>query len=295
MTRLPLWSRQAPGTVAGTADHQPVLDLHLLPESMTPSASQSDPNALESNGLASKPRGAVVVLPGGGYQNLAPHEADPIAAWLNSIGLHAAVCWYRHAGTGHRNPVPMLDARRAIQTLRHRAAEWNIDPHRIAILGFSAGGHLAATTSTEPEPASPIVTNAIAHTGSDAIDQVSARPDLAILLYPVITWTDPFAHAGSRSNLLGKDADARLLHDMSAEHRVTSNTPPTFIYHPVGDATVPIENALLYVNALRRAGVSFELHAIAGGRHGMGMAASDPSHGQWPAMCAQWLASCGWR
>ncbi len=240
-------------------------------------------------------RGAVVILPGGGYQNLAPHEADPIAAWINSIGLHAAVCWYRHAGTGHQHPVPILDARRAIQTLRHHATDWNIDPNRIAILGFSAGGHLAASTSTEPEPVSSIVGQAIASSLPDAIDQSSARADLAILLYPVITWEDPHAHAGSRKNLLGPHPDESLLRSTSAEHRVTSDTPATFIYHPVGDATVPIENAMLYVSALRRAGVSFELHAIAAGRHGMGMAASDPSHGQWPTLCAQWLASHGWR
>jgi acetyl esterase/lipase len=227
---------------------------------------------------------AIVVCPGGGYGGLAAHEAEPIAQWLNSLGVTGVVLRYR-LGPKYHHPVELGDAQRAIRTVRFRAAEWNVDPQRVGILGFSAGGHLAATASTQFDAGDP--------NAKDPIDRMSSRPDVSVLVYPVITMTDPHTHAGSRRNLLGENPSQELVEQMSAEKRVTKQTPPTFLFHTADDQAVPVENALLYAMALRKNGVPFELHVYEHGRHGVGLAKDDPVLGTWPGRCADWLAAKG--
>lgn len=227
---------------------------------------------------------AIVVCPGGGYGGLAAHEAEPIARWLNSLGVTGVVLRYRH-GPRYNHPVPLRDARRAIRTVRHRAAEWNVDPGRVGILGFSAGGHLAATASTQFDAGDPNAT--------DPVERMSSRPDVSVLVYPVITMTDPHTHAGSRRNLLGETPTKQQVEAQSAERNVTRQTPPAFIFHTADDSVVPVENALAYAAALRAHGVPFELHVYEKGRHGVGLAKDDPVLATWPARCADWLASKG--
>jgi acetyl esterase/lipase len=177
------------------------------------------------------------------------------------------------------------DAQRAIRTVRARAKEWKVDPNRVGILGFSAGGHLAATASTQFDKGDP--------NAADAVDRQSSRPDASVLVYPVITMTDPHTHAGSRRNLLGEQPTKEQIEQMSAEKRVTKDTPPTFIFHTADDQPVPVENALMYAAALRKNGVKFELHVYEHGRHGVGLAQDDPVLATWPGRCADWLRGKG--
>jgi len=226
---------------------------------------------------------AVIVCPGGGYSRLADHEGGPVAEWLNSVGVAAFVLKYRHTAR-YPHPAPLQDAQRAVRTLRARAAEWGLDPSRVGILGFSAGGHLASTAGTHFDAGRA--------DAADPVERQSSRPDLMILIYPVITMREK-THAGSRRNLLGADPKPELVALLSNEEQVTKETPPAFVVHTVNDAGVPVENSLMFVSALRRAGVPFELHLYERGPHGFGLgnrgAAPDPVLSTWPAHCAAWL------
>jgi len=227
---------------------------------------------------------AIVVCPGGGYQKLAAHEKEPIARWLNTLGIAAFVLEYRVAP--NRHPAPLMDVRRAIRTVRGGANPWAVDPNRVGVLGFSAGGHLAATVSTHFDDGE--------HIEVDAIDRLSCRPDLAVLVYPLITMLGPFAHQGSVENLTGngKDGSVALLEDLSAERRVTSSTPPTFLFHTVHDPVAPVEHSLMYAQALRAAGVPFEMHLFDDkAPHGVGLAGERPALKIWTDLCAAWLKS----
>lgn len=260
-----LWEEDAPGAKGkGSAD--------------IPTLTVYSPPADKRNGAA------IVVCPGGGYGGLAPHEAKPPAEWLNSLGVTAFVLKYRLAPR-YQQPVMGQDVARALRLVRARAKEWNLDEKRIGVLGFSAGGHLASTAATHFDAGD---SNA-----ADPIDRVSSRPDVAILLYPVITMTSPFTHKGSRDNLLGRDAPAELIEKYSNEKRVSPKTPPTFLMHTADDAVVPMENSLLFAMACRSAGVPVELHVYAHGPHGVGMGGSDPIHSTWPATCAAWMKAGG--
>ena len=223
---------------------------------------------------------AVIVCPGGGYAKHAPHESTPVAQWLNAMGVNAFVLRYRLA-PHYKHPSMMLDVKRAVRLVRFHARNQGIDPDRIGVLGFSAGGHLAATACVHWDEGDPAA--------ADPIDRVSSRPDVGILLYPVITMGDPMAHAGSRRNLLGDDPSADLVELMSLEKQVTPRTPPTFLFHTVDDQGVPVENSLLFASALRSAGVPFELHCYEHGRHGVGLADTDPVLHTWPTLCGYWL------
>ena len=264
-TPRPLWPEGAPGAQGKGPADVPTITVYPAPA---------------GGGKAA----AVVVCPGGGYGGLAAHEAEPVAQWLNTLGVTGVVLRYRH-GPRYGHPVPLADARRAIRTVRHRAAEWNVDPNRVGVLGFSAGGHLAATASTQFDAGDPNAT--------DPIERQSSRPDVSVLVYPVITMTDPHTHAGSRRNLLGEKPTGGQIEAQSAEKNVTKDTPPAFLFHTADDAAVPVENALAYAGALRRHGVPFELHVYEKGRHGVGLATDDPVLGTWPARCADWLAAKG--
>jgi acetyl esterase/lipase len=183
-------------------------------------------------------------------------------------------------GPRYHHPAPWQDAGRAIRTIRARAAEWQLDPHRIGILGFSAGGHVASTIGTHFDAGKP--------DDADPIERVNSRPDVMLLIYPVITMRD-FAHRGSRQLLLGENPPASLVALLSNEERVTKETPPAFLVHTANDPTVPVENSLNFAAALRKAGVPFELHIYERGPHGFGLGGSDPILSTWPQRCAVWL------
>ncbi|HQE94182.1 MAG TPA: alpha/beta hydrolase [Anaerolineae bacterium] len=223
-------------------------------------------------------RGAVLVCPGGGYVNRAPHEAEPIARRFNAGGFHAFVVHYRVAP--HRHPAPLLDASRALRLIRAHADEWRVDPGGIAVCGFSAGGHLTASLGVH-------YGMDVLNTG-DALDAVSARPDALILGYPVIT-SGEFGHHGCFENLLGPDPAPELLQMLSLELQVTPETPPTFLWHTAEDESVPVENSLLFAAALHKHGVPFELHIYPRGRHGLGLAPEDAHVATWAALCCEWL------
>ncbi|MDO8836589.1 MAG: alpha/beta hydrolase [Vicinamibacterales bacterium] len=227
---------------------------------------------------------AVVICPGGGYRRLAiDTEGFAIAAWLNQVGVTAFVLKYRVPQFGH--PAPLQDVLRAVRLVRRDAATWHVDPAQIGVMGFSAGGHLAASAATLfDEPAG--------RTGA-AIDAVSARPDFQILIYPVITMSGPSTHVGSRENLIGKTPAPALAEALSLETRVTAATPPAFLVHGGNDASVPVENSVLYYLALRKAGVQAELHAYQHGPHGIAAVPGNGPISDWPRRCEEWLRARG--
>jgi acetyl esterase/lipase len=262
-----LWQDGAPGTPPTKPQHEPVLLLSR------PAAEVAVPTG-------------VIVIPGGAYAGLAlDHEGTQIADWLNSFGATAIILKYRLKGTGHQHPVPMQDGQRAIRTVRARAAEWNLDPKRIGVIGFSAGGHLASTLGTHFDDGDP--------KAADPIDRVSSRPDFMILCYPVITMTQDFGHKGSRGNLLGPAPDKKLLESLSNETQVKPNTPPAFLFHTTEDTGVLPENSIAFYSALRKAGVSAELHIYENGPHGVGLAKAIPGTNTWPERCREWMLSHG--
>lgn len=227
-------------------------------------------------------RGAIIICPGGSYQRRANHEGEPIAKWLNSLGISAFVLNYRVAP--YKHPAPLSDAQRAIRFVRFHSKDWNLDKQKVAILGFSAGGHLAASAST--------LSSFHAYQPSDEIDQESYRPDFAILCYPVISFLENY-HDGSLHNLLGENPTNELRANLSNELNVSTHTPPTFLWHTADDATVPVENSLLYARALSKWNVPYEMHIFPNGRHGLGLAESDVVVGQWKDLCKSWLVRQG--
>ncbi|MBB6638219.1 alpha/beta hydrolase [Cohnella thailandensis] len=230
--------------------------------------------------LEGQERAAVIVCPGGGYGMRADHEGEPIARWLNTLGISAFVLRYRVAP--YQYPSALLDAQRAIRTVRANAERFSVDPNRIGILGFSAGGHLTSAAAT--------LFNEELNVAKDELDAaVSARPDLAILCYPVVTLQSPFTHEGSRSNLLGTNPDPERVVYLSSEERVTAETPPTFLWHTADDGAVPVENSLAFAAALSRHKVPFDLHVYQHGRHGLGLADDQEHTREWTAACASWL------
>jgi acetyl esterase/lipase len=220
------------------------------------------------------PAPAVVVLPGGGYEVLAPHEAVPFGEFWAQHGYVGAVCYYRVAP--NRYPAPMADAARAVRLMRANAGAWGVDAGKVAIMGFSAGGHLACTTATQPD---------LWHDPhDDLVGSYSARPDRAILAYPVISMRRGLC-AGS---LLGEPTREMKL-QMSNELHVTPETPPVFIFHTADDAVVPLSHSLNYAAACRKAGVPLELHVYRTGRHGVGLASQMPDLKSWMGLALDWL------
>ncbi|GGD51681.1 alpha/beta hydrolase [Paenibacillus nasutitermitis] len=224
-------------------------------------------------------KGAVIVVPGGGYSGRADHEGEPIALWLNSIGISAFVLRYRVAP--YRYPSALTDVQRAIRYVRHRSSEWGLDTGKIGVLGFSAGGHLTATAGTLFDLGEA--------DAEDPVQRLSCRPDLLVLCYPVITMQRPYTHEGSRQNLLGSEPDEQLVQKLSGEQQVTADTPPTFLWHTSDDAGVPVENSLVFASALSKAGVPFDLHVYEHGRHGLGLAEEDEHVATWTTVCGLWL------
>ncbi|MFG1694923.1 alpha/beta hydrolase [Nonomuraea sp. NPDC049309] len=231
---------------------------------------------------AERPAPAVVVFPGGGYHHLADHEGAPVARWLNGLGVAAYVLRYRLAP--HRHPLPLLDAARAVRWVRHHADAHGVDPARVGVLGFSAGGHLAGLLATEPGPALP-------EGPHDEIDRADPRPGLAVLCYPV---AELDGHRGSADNLLGPDAPASLRTELSLTSRVSAGTPPTFLWHTADDASVPVSGTYALAAELARHGVTHEVHVYPDGEHGIGLAGEHPVAADWTVRCAAFLRGQGW-
>lgn len=225
---------------------------------------------------------AAVICPGGGYGKVViDKEGHAIAQWLNGMGFVAAVLKYRLPVPGGEQPevpLPIQDGMRAIRLLRERAEEWGIDPHRIGIVGSSAGGHLASTVSTH-----------FASLPANG-EKVSARPDFQLLLYPVIVMDQTaVTHPGSRDSLLGKDASPERQKFYSNDLQVTAQTPPAFIVHAKDDKGVPLANSQRYRDALLAAGVPAELLILETGGHGFGLGAKGGEPAAWPPVGAEWL------
>jgi acetyl esterase/lipase len=265
-TTVVLWPNGAPGALGNEDSDQPSLTIYL-------------PVKNQAAGTG------VIVLPGGGYGALASnHEGRQVANWLNSLGIAAFVLKYR-LGPRYHHPVELGDAQRAIRLVRSRAAEYGIAPDRLGVMGFSAGGHLAATTGTHFDSGNTAAPDAVDHAGS--------RPDFLVLGYPVISFTTPYTHQGSLHNLLSDHPDPKLAENLSAELQVTPQTPPTFLFHTTEDKTVPVENSVLFYLALRKAGVAAEMHIFEHGPHGVGLALRDPALGMWPELLTNWLRGRG--
>jgi len=264
-TAMPLWPDGAPNAIGKEPQDIPTITPYLAPKETATGS-------------------AVLVLPGGGYTRLSDvKEGSDIAKWLNSLGISAFVL-KPPPGPVNNKPNPSPEAARAVGTVRPKGKGGNIYAGRIAILGFSAGGHMDSTMGTHFDAGKP--------DAKDEIERVSSRPDAMILLYPVITMGE-FTHAGSKKYLLGENSSPELIKLYSNELQVTKETPPTFIFHTMTDATVPVENAMLFASALRKNGVPFEFHLYEQGSHGVGLAPTNPYLASWAARCADWLVLRG--
>ena len=269
---FPLWEKQAPLAVGDSPADKPELTAYR-PE---------------------KPNGtAVVVCPGGGYGFLAnDHEGKQVAEFFVKRGVTAFVLKYRIVTKDRPGPLldaPLLDAQRALRTVRFKAKDYGIDPAKIGIMGFSAGGHLASTATTHFD-------SGLLKDG-DMIDKQSCRPDFSILAYPVITMEPPVTHGGSRRNLLGDKPDAKLVEKFCNEKQVTKDTPPVFIFHTSADTAVLPENATRFYLACKAAKVPVELHIYEKGKHGVGLG-TDPkwtggekSVATWPDRLTDWMTA----
>jgi len=261
-----LWQGGAPGALGSADEDQPTLTIYL-------------PDSAKAAGFG------VVVCPGGGYQMLAmDHEGRQVALWLNGLGIAAFVLKYR-LGPRYHHPVEMQDGQRAMRFVRFHASDYGIAPDRIGIWGFSAGGHLASTIGTHFDGGKP--------DAADPIDRVSCRPDFMILAYAVISFVTPYVHKGSMHNLLGDHAAPELVRSLSNELQVTPETPPTFLFTTGSDDAVPVENSVLFYEALRRNHVPAELHIFERGPHGVGLAQKDPALSVWPTLLANWFRTRG--
>ncbi len=229
---------------------------------------------------------AVVICPGGGYHVLAyDWEGIDIASWLNSKGIAAIVLTYRLPDASCNivpYKSPLMDAQRALRTVRANAEKWNVDPAKIGVMGFSAGGHLASTLSTHFDAGDPA--------SKDPVEQVSCRPDFSILMYPVISFSDEITHAGSKQNLLGENPDPKLVEYFSNELQVTEDTPPAILIHSADDDAVPVENSIAYFNAIMKYSDLSELHIYPYGGHGYSLAIGMGHLSSWPDRVIDWIS-----
>ena len=268
----------------------------LWPAGKTPFANPTGPEAEKSASpsLTRYPAedgngAAIVICPGGGYGGLArDHEGRQIAKWHVARGISAFVLTYRLGSQGHHFPAQLADVQRAIRLVRAKAGEWKVDPNRIGVIGFSAGGHLASMAATKfrDEVYRPV----------DEVDQVSARPDFAVLCYPVILMDSEATHQGSRRNLLGPEKmnDPEARRQVSTDRLITAGTPPVFLFHTDEDRAVRPENSIEFYLGLKKHGIPAELHLYQNGPHGVGLFQGDPILGSWSQHLNNWLRSNGW-
>ena len=268
---IPLWPEGVPG--ARQIGAEKVDDGRI--------SNVSEPTLTLYPAAVDRPTGtAVIICPGGGYRFVsAAREGEQFAHWLSSLGVTSFVLKYRMAEFGH--PAPLQDVLRAVRLVRSQAAQYGIDPSRIGVMGASAGGHLAASAGT-------LFDHPLGRTGAP-LDSVSAQPDFLMLMYPVIAMEGPAAHAGSRTSLLGTNPSAETLRLMSVEKQVSANTPPTVLFHTQDDGTVPVENSIMFYQALTRAKVPAELYVFERAGHGMGMRTGQGNASLWPRRAEEWL------
>ncbi len=261
-TPIALWPNGAPGAVGQEEADIPTLTPYLAPADRATGA-------------------AIIICPGGGYHHVSPAHGEPVARWLNSIGVAGLVLKYRHLKDKH--PAPLQDIQRAIRLVRARSAEWRLDPKRIGVMGFSAGGHLASMAAVHFDPGKP--------DASDPIERFSSRPDLVILSVAVITMRPPYAHTGSVNNLLGENPPPELVAFCSTDEQVRPDTPPTFIVSCWNDEVVPVENSLRFAMALRQAKVPCEIHIYERGQHNFLLAKGEVRRvlDTWWERLADWL------
>jgi acetyl esterase/lipase len=274
---IPLWLEGVPGAKPGGGDER-VVDGRIS-NVHVPTLTYYAPSGEATADTA------VIVCPGGGYVRLAmANEAAGVTDRLRPHGVSVFVLKYRLAEYGY--PAPLQDVLRAVRVVRSRAREFGVRPDRIGVFGASAGGHLAAAAAT-------LFDAPDGRTGA-ALDDASARPDFVALLYPVITMRDPFAHAGSRLGLLGEHPSDALLDRLSLETQVTKDTPPVFLVHTAEDQSVPMENTVLFLQALRRAGVPVEAHLYERGPHGFGVRGDLGTTSGWVDRWIEWMTAHGW-
>jgi acetyl esterase/lipase len=273
---IPLWPEGVPGA-------KPGLGAEVVADGRIRNI--SEPTITVYGPAVDKPNGtAVIICPGGGYEFLsAAREGEQYANWLSTLGVTSFVLKNRIVEYGH--PAPLQDVLRAVRLIRSRAAEFGIRPDRIGVMGSSAGGHLAASAGT-------LFDNPAGRTGAP-LDSTSARPDFMMLMYPVIAMDGPAVHAGSRKALLGPNPSPETVALLSVDKQVTSSTPPALLIHTQEDQTVPVENSILFYQALTRARVPAEMLLFERGSHGMGMRAGLGTASAWPARAEDWLRERG--
>lgn len=235
-----------------------------------------------------KPNGVgILVTPGGSYRRVVlDKEGSALASFFNARGYTLFVMTYRMPGDGHEEgaDAPLADVQRAMRVIRASAGEWKLDPARIGVLGFSAGGHVAASLGTRHDEA--------VYAPLDAVDEYPARPAFMALVYPVITMRDEHHHSGSRHELIGDNPTEAQIHHYSLEERVTRDAPPTFLLHAADDPAVKVENSLAMFSALRRVGVPVEMHLFERGKHGFGIRdAQGLPVALWPELMMNWIAT----
>ena len=283
-TILPLWPDRIPNSIK-TDEREEVVREGILriAKVQVPGIEVYLPSKKNANGQA------VLIFPGGGYGILAyDWEGTDFAKFLNSKGIAGIVVKYRlpsSKSVTEKHKVPLQDAQRAMRLVRSRAKDWNIDENNIGILGFSAGGHLAATLGTH--------FNETVYPKTDAIDEMSARPDFMTLAYPVITMGPPNTHGGSKKALLGENPSQKMVDHFSNELQVGPDTPPTFLLHASDDTAVPVENSLLFYSALIKNKVPAEMHIYPTGGHGFALGLQDPHLATWTDQWIGWLKGLG--
>lgn len=280
---LKLWIDGIPGSLKNETYSEKETIANGIPsryEKVTdPTVTVFLPTADKANGTA------VLICPGGGYGVLAfDHEGYQIAHWLNDNGIAGIVLKYRLPSElimKDKSIGPLQDAQEGIRYIRRNSSAWHINPRRVGVIGFSAGGHLASSLST--------------HYSEKVYDSdtTSARPDFSLLIYPVITFDASFTHLGSRNNLIGKDASEEAVRHFSNELQINEKTPPSFLVHSADDKTVPVKNSIVYFEGLSKFNIPSEMHIFQKGGHGYGLSAGKGTQASWPELCINWMKANG--
>ncbi|WP_038901303.1 pectin acetylesterase PaeX [Dickeya dadantii] len=286
-TIFPIWPQgEAPGAATSSVQQQ------VVERSKDPTLPDRAVTGIRSPEITvyapEKPNGtALLITPGGSYQRVVlDKEGSDLAPFFTRQGYTLFVMTYRMPGDGHQEgaDAPLADAQRAIRTLRAHAAQWQIDPQRIGIMGFSAGGHVAASLGTRFAQT--------VYPAQDEIDHISARPDFMVLMYPVISMQENIAHAGSRKALIGSHPSDAQIQRYSAEKQVSAQTPPTFLVHAIDDPSVSVDNSLVMLAALRAHQIPAEIHLFEQGKHGFGIRGTVGLPATiWPQLLDNWLTS----
>jgi len=273
---IKLWPKTIPGSIQNSSYKEEIGKGYHISKVSEPTLTVFKPTKEKANGTS------VIICPGGGYAILAfDHEGYKVAKWLNELGITAFILKYRLPSDlimQNKSIGPLQDAQKAIRLVRRNAKKWNLNPDKIGIMGFSAGGHLASTLSTH-----------FNEKVYAAIDSISARPDFSLLIYPVISMNSKITHQGSKNNLLGENPNEEIVLHFSNELMIDKNTPPTFLVHAVDDKVVPIENSIQYLLSLRKYSIPAELHLYQKGGHGFGMNSSKNTESSWTKACELWM------